>query len=168
MTWTWGDAAESVARRESAGLDAPPRLDERGRLAWRFGAADARSRMWSQYFAAARASAEERCASLGRCLREASMLAALESRMLSALGAPVVVRVPPERRRELAERLRSLSGVGPIFDAYARCAHRFGPGAFYALAGGDRVPIPRGARCALEVGHAGKHSPYLRGEEEMS
>lgn len=164
----WGEIAEDVVREQTAMLIAPPDLNERGRIFWEHASHDTRYRMWMSFYRAARESAEERCANLGRCLREASMLATLEGRMLESFGAPIVVRVSPERQRELAERLRSMSGVGMIFDAYARCAHKFTTGAFYVLTDGSRVPVPRGVRCALEVGHAGRHSPYLRGEEEMS
>lgn len=96
----------------------------------------------------------------GRCLREAAGLATLEARMMSAFAQPIVIRVDPTKEREIADRLRSMSGVGQLVHVYKRC--RF-------VWRGISAPLAlRGKRCAHEEGHAGAHSQYSPGEEDAS
>lgn len=90
------------------------------------------------------------------CLRDAGMAAAFESRMWSGLAAPLVIRVDPTHEREIADRLRSMSGVGGIVRAYKRCRYKFGRGN-----GGG---YPTGTRCGLEEGHGGCHFPHAHEE----
>lgn len=77
---SWGLVARNIVRAQSYGrYSVPPGYNA-------YASFDGRLAMWKHYYDGVERDADRRCDNLARCLREASMLAVLESRTMAAIA----------------------------------------------------------------------------------